>query len=82
LLTSVDREGTNKGFELEFVAKIAKQVPVPVVAHGGAGSLEDIAAVAKIGVDGVAIASMLHYNRTSVKVIKQYLSSQGVEVRA
>lgn len=82
LLTSVDREGTNKGFELEFVAKIAKQVPVPVVAHGGAGSLEDIAAVAKLGVDGVAIASMLHYNRTSVKDIKQYLGNQGVEVRA
>lgn len=82
LLTSVDREGTFKGFELEFIEKIAKQVPVPVVAHGGAGTLDDIVQVAKLGVDGVAIAGVLHYNRLTVKDIKQHLINNGVEVRA
>lgn len=82
LLTSVDREGTFKGFELEFIEKIAKQVPVPVVVHGGAGTLDDIVQVAKLGVDGVAIAGVLHYNKLTVKNIKQHLINNGVEVRA
>ena len=82
LLTSGDREGTFKGFETEFIAKIARQVPVPVVAHGGAGTLEHISHVAALGVDGVAIAGMLHYNRSSVREIKQHLLSSCIAVRA
>ena len=57
-------------------------MPVPVVAHGGAGTLEDIVEVAKLGVDGVAIAGVLHYKRLTVKDIKQHLIDNGVEVRA
>jgi cyclase len=82
LLTSVDRDGTFKGFELEFIEKIAMQVPVPVVAHGGAGTLDDILQVAKLGVDGVAIAGLLHYNKLTIMDIKQHLIRNGVEVRA
>ena len=81
LLTSVDREGTRKGFDLEFIAKLARQVPVPVVAHGGAGKIEDIVEVAKLGVDGVAIAALLHYQELTVARIKQGLAAAGVEVR-
>lgn len=81
LLTSVDREGTFKGFETEFIAKIACQVPVPVVVHGGAGTLDHLDAVAALGVDGVAIAGMLHYNRSNVREIKQHLLSRGIAVR-
>lgn len=82
LLTSVDREGTFKGFEFEFIQQIAPRVPVPVVAHGGAGTLDDFVKAAKAGVDGVAVAGVLHYNKLTVKDIKRHLVAEGVEVRA
>jgi cyclase len=81
LLTSVDREGTRKGFDLEFIAALAGKVNVPVVAHGGAGSVEDIVKVARLGVDGVALASMLHYGNATIPEIKQALAAAGIEVR-
>lgn len=81
LLTSVDREGTRKGFDLEFIAALAGKVGVPVVAHGGAGSIEDIVKVARLGVDGVALASILHYGVASVSQIKEGLTAAGIEVR-
>jgi cyclase len=81
LLTSVDREGTRKGFDLEFISELARQVPVPVVAHGGAGKIEDIIEVARLGVDGVAVAALLHYNELTVAQIKAGLAAAGVEVR-
>jgi imidazole glycerol-phosphate synthase subunit HisF len=81
VLTSVDQEGTMKGFDLEFISELAKKVPVPVVAHGGAGSLEDILECAETGVDGIAIASLLHYKKTTVSEIKHFLKINGIEVR-
>ena len=81
VLTSVDREGRMKGFDIEFISKLARQVPVPVVAHGGAGSLEDILECARLGVDGIALASVLHYKKLTVGDIKHYLLSNGIEVR-
>lgn len=62
LLTSVDREGTGKGFDIELTRMVAEQVSVPVIACGGAGSLEDIAAVIQKGkADAVSLASIIHY---------------------
>lgn len=81
LLSSVDREGTRKGFDLDFIGALAGRVGVPVVAHGGAGSIEDIVQVAKLGVDGVALASMLHYGTFTIAQIKQGLAAAGIEVR-
>jgi len=81
LLTSVDRDGTKKGFDLEFIKRLAATVGVPVVAHGGAGSAAHVAEVANLGVDGVAIASWLHYKHSTVGALKQELASAGVEVR-
>lgn len=81
LLTSVDREGTKKGFDLEFIEKLARYVRVPIVAHGGAGSLQDILDVAKLGVDGIAIANILHYQSVSINEIKEFLTRNGIEVR-
>lgn len=81
LLTSVDHEGRFQGFDLEFIARLAKEVPVPVVAHGGAGSLEDILKVAELGVDGIAIAGLLHYKKITIPEIKNYLNNHGIEVR-
>lgn len=77
ILTSVDREGTGEGFDLEFIKKVASSVNVPVIAHGGAGKLEDIKEVGQIeGVTGVALASMLHY-KTLEKVNKEIKLDEG-----
>jgi len=81
LLTSVDQEGTRRGFDLEFIEKLARHVPVPVVAHGGAGSIAHLIEVAKLGVDGIAIATVLHYKNLTVGEIKRELAAAGVEVR-
>jgi cyclase len=63
LLTSVDREGTGKGFDLEITRRIAEAVPIPVIAHGGAGSAADIIEVVAEGrADAVCVSSLLHYN--------------------
>lgn len=58
--TSVDREGTGDGYDLEFVKQITNAVSIPVIAHGGPGKLEHIAEVAKVA-DAIAVSSMLHY---------------------
>jgi cyclase len=81
LLTSVDREGTRKGFDLDFIGALAGRVGVPVVAHGGAGSVDDIIQVARLGVDGVALASILHYGVSTVGQIKDGLAAAGIKVR-
>ena len=63
LATSVDREGTGEGFDLELTLEIARVVSIPVIAHGGAGRVEHVAEVVReTNVDAVAIASILHYN--------------------
>ncbi len=81
LLTSVDQEGTFKGFDLEFIGRLATTVPVPVVAHGGAGTLDHLIEVARLGVDGIAIAGLLHYGKVTVRQIKEHLHAAGIEVR-
>ena len=74
LLTSIDREGTGKGFDTELVRMVSSIVNIPVIAHGGAGRVSDIIeTVSSTDVDAVAISSMLHYaalNRTSFKSSK------------
>lgn len=63
MITSIDREGTGKGFDIELTSRISKTVPVPVIASGGAGKLSHLMDVAHDGhADAVAIASILHYN--------------------
>jgi len=81
LITSVDREGTRKGFELDLIAAIAPKVEVPVVVHGGAGSLKDLVDAAKLGVDGLVVSSLLHYRVHTVGELKAHLVQAGVEVR-
>lgn len=62
LITSVDREGTGAGFDLDLIRSIASEVDIPVIAHGGAGSAEDVSGLLQSKmVDAVAIASMFHY---------------------
>lgn len=62
VITSVDREGTGQGFDLQLLRQIASTVPVPVIAHGGAGKIEHMTEVFKIGCNAICLASMLHYH--------------------
>lgn len=81
LVTSVDREGTRKGFDLELTRRIADAVPIPVIASGGAGSVGDIVDVIRDGrADAVAVASLLHYRVETPDSIKRGLAAMGISV--
>jgi imidazole glycerol-phosphate synthase subunit HisF len=81
LLTSVDQEGTRRGFDLDLLGRVAALVGVPVVASGGGGGVEHIAQAFGAGINGVALASVLHQRTLAVAAIKQALASGGHEVR-
>lgn len=73
LITSIDKEGTRRGCDLDMIKAIAPNVPVPVIACGGIGRLEDALAVSKLGAC-VALSSALHTNILSIKDIREYVS--------
>lgn len=81
LLSSVDKEGFQKGMDQELIAAVARLVDVPVIAAGGASCAEDVAAAAKGGADAVAVGSILHYGKTDVPALKEEVRALGVEVR-
>ena len=82
LLTSMDRDGTKHGFDLELTATVSKAVSVPVIASGGVGGLQDLVDGIQIGrADAVLAASIFHYGQHSVQEAKQYMAGQGVAVR-
>ena len=78
MLTSVDYEGIGEGFNIELLKKVANAVSIPVIAHGGAGKLEDISNAIKNGADAVALSSMLHYEYLSNIAVKdRYIPEKG-----
>jgi imidazole glycerol-phosphate synthase subunit HisF len=82
LLTSVDREGTRKGYDITLIDAITQEVSVPVIASGGMGNPEDLVdAVINGKADAVAMADILHYNRATVDDIRCAAISAGIEVR-
>lgn len=82
LLTSIDREGTRRGFDAELVRAISSAVPVPVIASGGMGRIEDLVEVVETGsASGVAIASILHYGHSTVKSVRDGAIQAGLRVR-
>jgi cyclase len=81
LLTSMDRDGTNAGYDLPLTAAVAHAVSVPVIASGGAGRLEHMAEAVGAGADAVLCASILHYGHHTVREIKDRLAHEGVAVR-
>jgi cyclase len=81
LLTSMDRDGTASGYDLELTATTARAVSVPVIASGGAGGLDDLAPAIAAGADAVLCASIFHYGRHAVTEVKQTLAAAGVPVR-
>ena len=82
LITSIDQEGTRKGFDVNLVAAVSSQVNVPIIASGGMGSLEDLFSVVdQGGADGVAMADILHYGRAEIASIRAFAESKGIGVR-
>jgi cyclase len=81
-VTSVDQEGTRKGFDCELVAEITKRVEIPVIASGGFGSLDHLSQLVKTSKPtGVAIADSLHYNRYSFEQIRSFCLANGISTR-
>ena len=82
LLTSVDQDGTQKGFDGELIHSVSSSVPIPVIASGGVGTLEHLSEGIKIGgASAVLAASIFHYGKFSIQQAKEYLASKDVQVR-
>jgi imidazole glycerol-phosphate synthase subunit HisF len=82
LITSVDCEGTTKGFDIDLLRAVASRVQVPVIASGGMGKIEHLVQAANVGgVDAVAMAHVLHHQKLTVQQIREGALQAGVEVR-
>jgi cyclase len=81
LLTSMDRDGTSDGYDLELTRAVSEAVSVPVIASGGAGQLEHLVQALQAGADAVLCASIFHYGHYSVAQAKAHLAAAGVAVR-
>jgi len=82
LLTSMDRDGTKKGYDLDLTKKVCNSVSIPVIASGGVGNLEHLYQGIKIGrASAVLAASIFHYGEFSINDAKKYLDSKGIPVR-
>lgn len=82
LLTSIDREGTRRGFDLQLVKAVTNSVNIPIIASGGMGKPEDLIEVVNYGsASAVAMADILHYKRTSIPEIRENARNAGLEVR-
>ena len=82
LLTSMDRDGTKKGFDLELKKQVSRAVTVPIIASGGVGSLQHLAeGILKGEADAVLAASIFHFGEFTIGQAKAYMAGQGIEVR-
>jgi imidazole glycerol-phosphate synthase subunit HisF len=82
LLTSMDRDGTKDGYDLDLTRRVAEAVNVPVIASGGAGTLEHLAEVVLRGrADAVLAASIFHYGEFTIQEAKEYMAARGIPVR-
>jgi len=82
LLTSMDADGTKDGYDLELTASVSEAVSVPVIASGGAGTLQHMADAVTIGkADAVLAASIFHFGEFTIAEVKDFMRAQGIEVR-
>ncbi|WP_062296044.1 imidazole glycerol phosphate synthase subunit HisF [Demequina maris] len=81
LLNSMDADGTTDGFDLEMLAAVRAVVDVPLIASGGAGTVEHFVAAAKAGADAVLAASVFHFGTLSIQEVKDAMRAAGIEVR-
>ena len=82
LLTSMDKDGTKSGFDLDLLNITTKTLNIPVIASGGAGSLQDFKDGVVIGgASALLAASVFHFNEFSISDVKEYLKNENIEVR-
>ena len=81
LLTSMDTDGTQNGYDIELTERVVEALNIPVIASGGAGSMEDIYEVFNTGVSAALAASIFHYEKYDVRELKRYLKEMNVNVR-
>ena len=82
LITSMDRDGTQVGYDIELMSIISSKVNIPIIASGGVGNLDHLVDGIKLGnVNAVLAASIFHYGKYSLKQAKEYLDSKGIPVR-
>jgi len=82
LVTSVDREGTRKGFDVELIAELTNHTQVPIIASGGMGGMQHLLDIINIGkADAVAMADYIHYNKGNINEIKKSLGRAGINTR-
>ena len=82
LLTSMDRDGTSAGYDIELTQAVSAAVSVPVIASGGAGELEHLVQALQAGADAALCASIFHYGRHTIPEAKAHLERAGIPVRA
>lgn len=82
LVSSIDTDGTKRGYDAKLLHTISKDAPIPIIAHGGAGTPEHLKEALLSGdIDACALSSLLHFNEASIPEIKEYLFSQDIHVR-
>ncbi|MBA2262980.1 MAG: imidazole glycerol phosphate synthase subunit HisF, partial [Solirubrobacterales bacterium] len=81
LLTSMDRDGTNDGYDLELTRAVSRAVPVPVIASGGAGNLDHLVEALEAGADAALAASIFHFATYSIAEAKEAIARAGIAVR-
>jgi cyclase len=82
LITSMDHDGTKKGFAIQLIKSLAETIPVPVIASGGGGTMEHFSEVFKEGkADAALAASIFHFREIRISDLKTYLKSEGVNIR-
>lgn len=82
LVTSMDCDGTKAGYDLELTRTIAENVSIPVIASGGAGTLEHFKEILSDGkADAALVASLFHYKELEIREVKEYLRGEGISVR-
>lgn len=80
LLTSMDKDGTKSGFDIELTKKVQEAVNIPIIASGGAGKMEDFKDILKYA-DAALAASLFHFNEININDLKSYLQEEGIPVR-
>ena len=82
MLTSMDRDGTKEGYDIELLKRVTSSVRIPVIASGGAGNLEHLyQAFAEADVDAVLAASIFHFRQFTIKQAKEFLKSKNILMR-
>lgn len=81
LLTSIDRDGTQDGYDIELLERLLESVSIPVIASGGAGTKEHFLQAAKAGASACLAASVFHYGKIRIRELKEYLKQNGIKVR-